>query len=99
MGIDVLERMRVAGAVAQFSPGAPLVVAELLKSPDSEASKLGVAILSEHALPIATALMKSRDCSDQKLGLKMLFDMWPVVAKEHLLDLNDLLPCTQHPTR
>jgi hypothetical protein len=95
VGIDVVERIRVAGAVAEFLPDSSMVVAELLKSKDEEAVKHGVAILSERSLPIATELLKSRNCTDEKLGLKMLADLWPVVAKDHLLDLRDTLPCTQ----
>ena len=95
VGLDVLERMRVAGAIGRFIPSASLVVAELLKSPNEEARKLGVAILSERALPLATSLLKSKNCVDQELGLNMLFDMWPVVAKDHLVNLTEILPCMQ----
>lgn len=95
VGIDVLERMRVAGAIAQFAPEASLVIAKLLKSSDEDARKLGVAILSEHALPIATSLLKSESCTDQMLGLKIMTDMWPVVARDHLYDLEEILPCTR----
>jgi hypothetical protein len=54
--------MRVAGAVAQFGPAAAPAIAALLKSADGEERKLGVAILSENALPIASNLLKSRNC-------------------------------------
>ena len=43
---SVLERMRVAGAVAQFGPDAAVAVTALLSSPDDESRKLGVAIMS-----------------------------------------------------
>jgi len=95
VGIDVLERMRVAGTVAEFLPDASLAIAELLKSQDDEAIKLAVAILSDRSLPIATDLLKSRNCTDEKLGLKMIADLWPVVARDRLLDLSESLPCTQ----
>jgi len=95
VGIDVLERMRVAGTIAQFHPSAALLLADLLSSKDEEAQKLGVAILSEHALPIATGLLKSKYCENQKQGMKLLFDMWPVVAMNHLLDLQEILKCTE----
>ncbi len=95
MGIDVLERMRVAGAIAQFAPDASLVIAKLLKSSDEDARKLGVAILSEHELPIATSLLKSNRCTDQMLGLKIMTDMWPVVARDHIYDVQNILPCTR----
>jgi len=91
--IDVLERMRVAGAIGHFAPEASLVIAKLLNSPNEDETKLAVAILSEHALPIASSLLKSKNCNDQKLGLKIITDMWPVVARDHLLDLEEMLPC------
>jgi hypothetical protein len=91
--IDVLERMRVAGAVARLGPAAAPAIVVLLKSPDGEKRKLGVAILNEHALPIAAQLLKSRNCEDRKRGLAILADMWPVVAKEHLADLRAVQVC------
>ena len=91
--LDVLERMRVAGAVARFGPDAAPAIAALLKSPDGERRKLGVAILSEEALPLAARLLKSRNCEDRKRGIAILADMWPVVAKEHIAELNAALAC------
>jgi hypothetical protein len=91
--IDVLERMRVAGAVAHFGPGAAPTIVDLLKSPDGEKRKLGVAILSENALPIAASLLKSRNCVDRKRGIAILADMWPVVAKDYLAELKSGLVC------
>jgi hypothetical protein len=91
--LDVLERMRVAGAVARFGPDAAPAIAALLKSPDGERRKLGVAILSEDALPLAARLLKSRNCEDRKRGIAILADMWPIVAKEHIAELNAALGC------
>ena len=91
--IDVLERMRVAGAVARFGPAAAPVVVALLKSSDDEKRKLAVAILSENTLPIVAQLLKSRNCEDQKRGMAILADMWPVVAKDHLTELKTALVC------
>jgi hypothetical protein len=91
--LDVLERMRVAGAVARFGPAAAPAIVALLKSPDGEKRKLGVAILSENALPIAASLLNSRNCEDRKRGIAILGDMWPVVAKEHLAELKAALVC------
>jgi hypothetical protein len=91
--LDVLERMRVAGAVARFGPAAAPAIVALLKSPDGEKRKLGVAILSENALPIAASLLTSRNCEDRKRGIAILADMWPVVAKEHLAELKAALVC------
>jgi hypothetical protein len=91
--MDVLERMRVAGAVARFGPAAAPAIVALLKSPDGEKRKLGVAILSEGALPIVADLLKSRQCEDRKRGIAILADMWPVVAKEHLAALKTSLVC------
>jgi hypothetical protein len=91
--IDVLERMRVAGAVARFGPAAAPAIVALLKSPDGEKRKLGVAILSDGALPIVADLLKSRKCEDRKRGIAILADMWPIVAKEHLAALKTALVC------
>jgi len=91
--LDVLERMRVAGAVARFGPAAAPAIVALLKSPDGEKRKLGVAILSENALPIAASLLTSGNCEDRKRGIAILADMWPVVAKEHLAELKAALVC------
>ena len=91
--IDVLERMRVAGAVARFGPAAAPAVAALLKSSDDEKRKLAVAILSENTLPIVAHLLKSRNCQDQRRGIAILADMWPVVAKDHLTELKTALVC------
>jgi len=91
--IDVLERMRVAGAVARFGPDAAPAVVELLKSSDDEERKLAVAILSENTLPIVAHLLKSRNCDDRNRGIAILADMWPVVAKEHLAELKSAIVC------
>jgi hypothetical protein len=91
--IDVLERMRVAGAVARFGPAAAPAVVALLKSSDHEKRKLALAILSENTLPIVAHLLKSRNCEDQKRGMAILADMWPVVAKDHLTELKTALVC------
>jgi hypothetical protein len=91
--IDVLERMRVAGAVARFGPDAAPAIVALLNSPDGEKRKLGIAILSDGALPIVANLLKSRKCADRKQGIAILGDMWPVVAKEHLAALKTALVC------
>jgi hypothetical protein len=91
--LDVLERMRVAGAVARFGPAAVPTVVALLKSPDGEKRKFGVAILSENALPIAARLLKSRNCEDRKTGIAILADMWPVMAKDHLAELKSSVVC------
>jgi len=91
--IDVLERMRVAGAVARFGPAAASAVVALLKSPDDEKRKLAVAILSENTLPIVAHLLKSRNCEDRNRGIAILADMGPVVAKVHLAELKTALVC------
>jgi hypothetical protein len=91
--MDVLERMRVAGAVARFGLAAVPAVVALLESPDGEKRKLGVAILSENALPVASYLLKSGNCEDRKRGIAILADMWPVVAKNHLAELKSAPVC------
>ena len=88
--VDVLERMRVAGAIAQFGRRAIPAVAASLASPDDEERKLAVAILSENALPIAAELLKSENCDEREIGIAILVNMWPVVPRDHLIELKDL---------
>jgi hypothetical protein len=87
--LDVLERMRVAGAIAQFGRRAIPAVVALLASPEDEERKLAVAILSENALPIAAELLKSENCEEREVGIAILVDMWPVVPREHLIALKE----------
>jgi hypothetical protein len=93
VAVDVLERMRVAGAVALFGKSAILPVAVSLASTNPEERKLAVAILSEHAAPIGAALLKSESCESRKLGIAVLMDMWPVVSTDHIKDLAGALNC------
>lgn len=93
IAMDVLERMRVAGAVAHFGADAVPAVAALLKSADDEKRKFAVAILSENALPIAARLLKSMNCEDRRRGFAILADMWPVMPQIHLTELKSMLRC------
>jgi hypothetical protein len=94
VAMDVLERMRGAGALAQFGPGITPAVQQLMESSDAEKRKFAVAILNEASLPIISDLMKSPNCRDRMLGLSVLADMWPVVASSHLEALADILACS-----
>jgi hypothetical protein len=91
--IDVLERMRVAGAIAEFGPAAVSFIVSALKSPDGERRKLAVTILNEKALIVSAVLLKSRNCDDRELGRAILWDMWPVVSRSHLSDLKNISIC------
>jgi hypothetical protein len=91
--MDVVERMRVAGVVHSFGTGAAPAIHSLLNAKDSESRKFGVAILSDAALPIVAHLLKSFNCDSRKLGVEMLLHMWPVVAKEHLVELKNMTGC------
>jgi hypothetical protein len=93
VALDVLERMRVAGAVAMFGRSALAPIAMSLAPHNEEERKLAVAILSEHGPPLAATLLKSRDCEARKLGLAILIDMWPVVSASHLTGLMNALVC------
>jgi hypothetical protein len=93
VGMDVLERMRGAGAMARFGVRAADAVQELVESRDNEKVKFATAILSEGSLPIATSLLASESCRDRVLGLTLLADMWPVVAVDHLKALKDIVAC------
>ena len=91
--MDVVERMRVAGVIHSFGVGAAPAIHSLLTAKDSESRKFGVAILSEAALPLVAQLLKSINCDSRKLGVEMLLHMWPVVAKEHLIELKNMTGC------
>ena len=91
--MDTEHRMRVAGAIGAFGKGASPAIALLLSSKDAEKRKLGVAILSQDALPIAADLLRSPRCDDQNLGLLILRDMGLVVAKSHLDSLQQMVGC------
>jgi hypothetical protein len=93
VGMDVLERMRGAGATATFGVEAADAVQELIESGDGEKRKLAVAVINEGALPIVISLMASKSCRDRMLGLAILTDMWPVVAMDHLKSLKDVTAC------
>jgi len=93
VGMDVLERMRGAGAIAQFGVTAADAVQALVESRDVEKVKFAAAILNEGALPMATDLLASASCRDRQLGLTILAGMWPVVAKDHFTALNDIVAC------
>ena len=94
VGVDVLERMRVAGAVARFGIGAAGAVQNLVESPDNERRKFAAAILNDTTVTVATELMWSEYCKDRMLGLSLLSAMWPVVSKDHLSVLKETLSCT-----
>jgi hypothetical protein len=94
VGVDVLERMRVAGAVAQFGIGAAGAVQALVESPDNERRKFAAAILNDTTVLVATELMWSERCEDRMTGLALLSAMWPVVSKDHLAMLKESLSCT-----
>jgi hypothetical protein len=95
VAMDVLERMRGAGTIAQFGINAAPAVQRLMESPNAERRKFAVAILNESSLPIISDLMKSASCRDRMLGFDALVDMWPVVASSHLDALSEILACSE----
>jgi hypothetical protein len=82
--VDAEQRMRVAGAMAAFGPGAFRSLARLLISSDVAKRKLAVAILSVDALPIAAELLHSEDCEAREIGLHVMQDMDLIVAPHYL---------------
>jgi hypothetical protein len=95
IGIDVLERMRAAGTVAQFGLDASGPVQNLIESGDNEKRKFAAAILNEQTVFVAARLMQRDDCLARMRGLSLLSAMWPVVASEHLVTLNEILECSE----
>jgi hypothetical protein len=60
----------------------------MLASSDAAKRKLGVAILSQDALPVATELLRSKICDDRPLGLQILKDVDLVVSPDHIDELS-----------
>jgi len=88
VAMDAEQRMRVAGAIAQFGSDSFPAIARLLGSPDVTKRKLGVAILSQDALPVATELLRSKSCDHRGRGLQILKDMDLVVAPNYIDELS-----------
>jgi hypothetical protein len=84
VAMDAEQRMRVAGALASFGPSTIRLIANLIASENAAERKLGVAILSQDALPVATELLHSEACDDRELGLQILKDMNVVVAQSYI---------------
>lgn len=96
VGVDVIERMRVAGVIARFGVGGAGAIQKLLDSPDGEKHKFAAAILNEAAVTIATELMQSPRCEQRRTGLSLLTGMWPVVSRDHLSMLHNALGCAEN---
>src|SRR5262249_13434858 len=88
VAMDAEQRMRVAGAVAEFGRDTFPAVAKMLASADTSKRKLGVAILGQDALPVATDLLRSEACDDRELGLQILKDLDLVVSPNHIDELS-----------
>jgi hypothetical protein len=91
--MDTEQRMRVAGAIAEFGPDAATAIAALITSDDAEKRKLGVAILNQNALPVAAELLRSSKCEERALGFRIVNDMELGVAKPYLDELMRRLTC------
>lgn len=85
--MDSEQKMRAAGAIAQFGPTTFPLIAKLLGSSDPQRRKLAVAILSQDALPVAAELLRSETCNDRELGLQVLKDMSVVVESAYIDEL------------
>jgi hypothetical protein len=59
----------------------------MLASSNPAKRKLAIAILSQHALPVAAELLHSKTCDDRRLGLQMLKDMDLVVEQAYIDEL------------
>jgi hypothetical protein len=88
VAMDAEQKMRVAGAVAQFGRDTFPAIARMVASADPAKRKLAVAILNQDALPVATELLRSEACDDRELGLQILKDMDLVVAPNHIDELS-----------
>ena len=92
--LDAEYRISVINAVVHFGKPATPILIRLLRSPSPEQRKLAVIILGIDALPVVERLLKSRDCGDVQLGITILGDMDPVVAKAYVTELKNLAVCT-----
>lgn len=97
LGVEIIERMRVAGALASFGPKAAPALEVMLTSENVDARKLAVAVMNEQAVGLAALLLKSSDCQSRKLGAAVLTDMWPVFPTAHASALKLLSQCGDKP--
>lgn len=95
IGIDVLERMRAAGAVARFGLEASDAVQKLVESDDNEKRKFAAAVLNEQAILVASHLMLRENCADRMRGFSLLSALWPVVDSDHLITLREIVECSE----
>jgi hypothetical protein len=86
-------RIGVIYAIQRFGKPGVDTLASLLKSADPEERKFAVMTLGSNVLSIATDLLQSRNCDDEQLGIAILGDMEPVVAKVYLTQLRQMAVC------
>jgi hypothetical protein len=85
--MDSEQKMRAAGAIAQFGSNTFPLIAKLMSSSDPSRRRFAVAILSQDALPVAAELLRSETCNDRELGLQVLKDMSVVVESAYIDEL------------
>jgi len=91
--LEARYRIGVIHAIERFGkPGFDLL-ASLLKSADPEKRKFAVMTLGSEVLPIATDLLLSHNCDDEQLGIAILGDLEPVVARVYLTHLRQMAVC------
>jgi hypothetical protein len=93
VALDAEYRLRVIAAVSNFGQPSTGALVRLLRSQNAEKRKMAVAILGLDALTLAAHLLKSPNCEDKQLGVDILNDMEPIVARSYISHLSRGLVC------
>jgi hypothetical protein len=86
-------RIGVMHAIQRFGKGGIATLARFVKSAEAEKRKFAVMTLGGEVLPVATELLTSRNCDDEELGIAILSDLEPMVAKLYLSQLRQAALC------
>jgi hypothetical protein len=86
-------RIAVIHAIQQFGNGGISTLARVVKSANPEKRKFAIMALGSEVLPIATDLLRSRNCDDEQLGIAILGDLEPLVARVYLTQLRHMAGC------
>jgi hypothetical protein len=86
-------RLGVMHAIQQFGNGGIATLARFIKSADTEKRKFSVMTLGAEALSLATDLLRSGNCDDEALGIAILGDLEPIVARTYLSELKHTAVC------
>ena len=86
-------RIAVIHAIQHFGNAGTSTLARVVKSANPEKRKFAVMALGSDAIPIATDLLRSGDCDEEQLGIAILGDLEPLVARVYLTQLRRMAGC------